>query len=57
MLLFVTVFYQFEACTSSRRVGCEVITAVQLGYLEVTVHEKLFSGWPGPFVKIEGRCD
>jgi hypothetical protein len=30
---------------------------VQLGYLEVTVHEKLRSGWPGPFVKVEGCCD
>jgi hypothetical protein len=25
---------------------------MQLGYLEVTVQEKLRSGWPGPFVKI-----
>jgi hypothetical protein len=24
------------------------------GYLEVTVQEKLRSGWPGPFVKVEG---
>jgi hypothetical protein len=30
---------------------------VQLGYLEVTVQEKLRSGWPGPFVKVEGCCD
>jgi hypothetical protein len=29
---------------------------VQLGYLEVTVQEKLRSGWPGPFVKVEGCC-
>jgi hypothetical protein len=29
----------------------------QLGYLEVTVQEKLRSGWPGPFVKVEGCCD
>jgi hypothetical protein len=28
-----------------------------VGYLEVTVHEKLRSGWPGPFVKVEGCCD
>jgi hypothetical protein len=27
------------------------------GYLEVTVQEKLCSGWPGPFVKVEGCCD
>jgi hypothetical protein len=27
------------------------------GYLEVTVQEKLRSGWPGPFVEVEGRCD
>jgi hypothetical protein len=26
---------------------------VQLGYLDVTVQEKLRSGWPGPFVKVE----
>jgi hypothetical protein len=30
---------------------------VQLGYLEVTVQEKLRSGWPGPIVKVEGCCD
>jgi hypothetical protein len=30
---------------------------VQLGYLEVTVQENLRSGWPGPFVKVEGCCD
>jgi hypothetical protein len=30
---------------------------VQLGYLEVTVHENLRIGWPGPFVKVEGYCD
>jgi hypothetical protein len=30
---------------------------VLLGYLEVTVQEKLRSGWPGPFVKVEGCCD
>jgi hypothetical protein len=29
----------------------------QLGYLEVTVQEKLHSGWPGPFVKVEGCFD
>jgi hypothetical protein len=27
---------------------------VQLRYLEVTVQENLRSGWPGPFVKVEG---
>jgi hypothetical protein len=27
------------------------------GYLEVTVEEKLRSGWPGPFVKVEACCD
>jgi hypothetical protein len=32
-------------------------SGVQLGYLEVTVQEKLRSGWPGPFVKVEGCCD
>jgi hypothetical protein len=26
---------------------------VQLGYLDVTVQEKLRSGWPGPFVKVD----
>jgi hypothetical protein len=31
--------------------------ALQLEYLEVTVQEKLRSGWPGPFVKVEGLCD
>jgi hypothetical protein len=30
---------------------------IQLGYLEVTVQEKLRSGWSGPFVKVEGCCD
>jgi hypothetical protein len=30
---------------------------LQLGYLEVTVQEKLRSGWPRPFVKVEGCCD
>jgi hypothetical protein len=30
---------------------------VQLGYLEVTVQEKLRSGWAGPFMKVEGCCD
>jgi hypothetical protein len=30
---------------------------VQLGYLEVTVQEMLRSGWPGPFVKVEGWFD
>jgi hypothetical protein len=29
----------------------------KLGYLEVTVQEKLRSGWPGSFVKVEGCCD
>jgi hypothetical protein len=29
----------------------------QLWYLEVTVQEKLHSGWPRPFVKVEGCCD
>jgi hypothetical protein len=27
---------------------------LQLEYLEVAVQEKLRSGWPGPFVKVEG---
>jgi hypothetical protein len=30
---------------------------LQSGYLEVTVQEKLRSGWAGPFVKVEGCCD
>jgi hypothetical protein len=30
---------------------------VLLGYLEVTVQEKLRSGWPGLFMKVEGCCD
>jgi hypothetical protein len=30
------------------------LVTVQLGYLDVTVQEKLRSGWPGPFVKVEG---
>jgi hypothetical protein len=33
------------------------ITFVKLEYLEVTVQEKLRSGWPGPFVKVEGCWD
>jgi hypothetical protein len=32
------------------------IHSVQLGYLEVKVQEKLRSGWPGPFVKVEEAC-
>jgi hypothetical protein len=35
----------------------KVFFLVQLGYLDVTVQEKLRSGWPGPFVKVEGCCD
>jgi hypothetical protein len=31
--------------------------ALQLGYLDVTVQEKLRSGWPGPFVKDEACSD
>jgi hypothetical protein len=27
---------------------------VLFGYLDVTVQEKLRSGWPGPFVNVEG---
>jgi hypothetical protein len=27
---------------------------LQLGYLAITVQEKLRGGWPGPFVKVEG---
>jgi hypothetical protein len=30
---------------------------LQLWYLEVTVQVKLRSGWPGPFVKVEGCCE
>jgi hypothetical protein len=30
---------------------------LQLEYLDVTVQEKLRSGWSGPFVKVEGCCD
>jgi hypothetical protein len=30
---------------------------VQLGYLDVIVQEKLRSGWPGPFVKVEVCSD
>jgi hypothetical protein len=30
---------------------------VQLKYLDVTVEEKLRSGWAGPFLKVEGCCD
>jgi hypothetical protein len=33
------------------------IVATQLGYLEVKVQEKLRSGCPGPFVKVEGCFD
>jgi hypothetical protein len=33
------------------------LPAVQLGYLEVTVQEKLHSDRPGPFMKVEGCCD
>jgi hypothetical protein len=30
---------------------------VQLKYLDVTVQEKLRSGWAGPMEKVEGCCD
>jgi hypothetical protein len=30
---------------------------IKLGYFDVTVQEKLRSGWAGPFVKVEGCCD
>jgi hypothetical protein len=33
------------------------LLSVQLGYLQVTVQERLRIGWPGPFVKVEGCCD
>jgi hypothetical protein len=32
-------------------------SGIQVGYLEVTVQEKLCSGWPSPFVKDEGCRD
>jgi hypothetical protein len=35
----------------------KAIFLVKLGYLEVTVQEKLHSGWPGPFEKVEGCCN
>jgi hypothetical protein len=41
----------------STRMLSSLITLLQLGYLEVTVQERLRSGWSGPFVKIEGCCD
>jgi hypothetical protein len=44
-------FTSFETPSTPR-----LMTSVQLGYLEVTVQEKLRSGWPGPFVKVEGCC-
>jgi hypothetical protein len=34
-----------------------VPNCAKLGYLEVTVQEKLRSGWRDPFVKVEGCCD
>jgi hypothetical protein len=43
----------FENATKFKYFG----TIVQLGYLEVTVEEKLRSRWPGPFVKVEVCCD
>jgi hypothetical protein len=30
---------------------------IQPGYLEVTVQEKMRSGWEGPFMKVEGCYD
>jgi hypothetical protein len=35
----------------------KAVFLVQLGYLDVTVQEKLRSGWTGPFVKVKGCCD
>jgi hypothetical protein len=50
------------AFSASRRLSTlvsmlELSPPLQLGYLEVTVQEKLRSGWPGPFVKVEGSSD
>jgi hypothetical protein len=39
------------------RISHAASLAMQLGYLQVIVQEKLRSGWPGPFVKVEGCCD
>jgi hypothetical protein len=32
------------------------VSSSVLGYLDVTVQEKLRTGWPGPFVRVEGCC-
>jgi hypothetical protein len=47
------------AFSASRRLKfvIKAFFLVQLGYLDVTVQEKVRSGWPGPFVKVEGCCD
>jgi hypothetical protein len=42
--------------TQNHRQQENLISFVQPGYLEVTVQEKLRSGWAGPFVKVEGCC-
>jgi hypothetical protein len=33
------------------------VSSSVLGYLDVTVQQKLRSAWPGPFVRLEGCCD
>jgi hypothetical protein len=61
------VIFNAESTRGGNRIAVSVITQtltlfkagtkLQLGYLEVTVQEKLRSGWPSPFVKDEGCCD
>jgi hypothetical protein len=40
----------------ARRSYCNSIS-VKLGHLDVTVQEKLRSGWPGTFLKVEECCE
>jgi hypothetical protein len=50
-------FFKSDNPRSIRKKIIDVMCSLQLGYLEVTVQEKLRSGRPGPFVKVKGCCD
>jgi hypothetical protein len=48
---------EHSVCGLARTPDFRTRNLLQLGYLEVTVQEKLRSGWPGPFLKVEECCD
>jgi hypothetical protein len=60
-LLSLHLFFQFDLDAqlfTLKSIPCSkpCFMHLQLGYLEVTVQEKLRSGWPGPFLKVKGCC-